>query len=218
MAAKSTSLKGAQMSDLTRRETIGAAVVGLTATGAAMAAGAADASASNGAPTLPHDPVSAKYAITRAKPTVDTKWGTVIEATAQKFPIMQGSAAAAFHFTLEPGALREPHWHPNAWELDVCIAGEIDLGVVNPDGTQQIVRLTPGDIGFIPRGWAHFLQNPGKSVARLTLVFNNDVPNDIGLSTTFGGMPTSTFTQTLGIKADALNHANKPNHTLFFVP
>lgn len=206
------------MSDMTRRETIGAAVVGLTAAGAAAGAGAADAAATNGSPTLPHDPVTAKFPLTSAKPTVVTPWGTVTECTAPKFPIMNGSGAAMFLLVLKAGGLREPHWHPNAWELDFVVSGSVELGVVNPDGTQQIVKLGTGDVGFIPRGWAHYIENPSNREARLAITFNNDVPNDIGLSTMFGGMPTDTFTQTLALKPNGLNGAKKPDRTLFIVP
>lgn len=206
------------MSDMTRRETIGAAVVGLTAGGAAAAAGTADAAASKGAPTLPHDPVTAKFPLTSTKPTVVTPWGTVTECTAPKFPIMNGSGAAMFLLVLKAGGLREPHWHPNAWELDYVVSGSVVLGVVNPNGTQQEVTLNAGDVGFIPRGWGHYIENTSHREAKLAITFNNDVPNDIGLSTMFGGMPTDTFTQTLGLKSSGLNGAKKPNRTLFIVP
>ena len=45
------------------------------------------------------------------------------------------------------------------------------------------------------------------------LVFNNPL-TDIGLSTMFGGMPTNTFTQTLGT---SLPGAVKPKETRFIV-
>jgi hypothetical protein len=45
------------------------------------------------------------------------------------------------------------------------------------------------------------------------LVFNNPL-TDIGLSTMFEGMPTSTFTQTLGV---SLAGATKPQETRFIV-
>ena len=204
------------MSDMTRRETIGAAVVGLTA-GSAAVTGTADA-ASSGAPTLPHDPVTAKFSLPTAKPTVVTPWGTVTECTAEKFPIMQGSEACMFLLVLNGGGLREPHWHPNAWELDYVVYGSVVLGVVNPDGTQQEVTLNEGDIGFVPQGWAHYIENKRPSKAKVAITFNNNDANDIGLSTMFGGMPTGTFTQTLGLKPNALNGAKKVKKTRFIVP
>ena len=37
------------------------------------------------------------------------------------------------------------------------------------------------------------------------------------MSTMFGGMPTSTFEETLGLKKGALAGARKPDKTLFIV-
>ncbi len=89
--------------------------------------------------------------------------------------------------TMKPGALREPHWHPNAWEVDWVIEGRAELCVVNPDDTTQTVVLEPGDVGFIPQAWM------------------------------FAGMQTDAFTETLGLKKSGLDGADKPDKTLIFV-
>jgi len=49
------------------------------------------------------------------------------------------------------------------------------------------------------------------------IVFNDTYPDDIGLSTMFGGMPTHTFTETFGPPKDGLGRAGKLNKTLFIV-
>lgn len=109
--------------------------------------------------------------------------------------------------------LREPHWHPTHWEVDYAVQGKGELGIVTPDDQQNISRLEPGDIGFIPMGWAHYIRNVGNTDLIWVLVFNNPL-TDIGLSTMFGGMPTSTFTQTLGVP---LASATKPRETRLIV-
>jgi hypothetical protein len=43
------------------------------------------------------------------------------------------------------------------------------------------------------------------------------MPNDTGLSTMFGGMPTNTFEDTLGLRKGALAKAKKAAKTLFLV-
>jgi hypothetical protein len=48
---------------------------------------------------------------------------TIINA--DNFPILSGMAAALV--SLQKGAVREPHWHPNAAELSYCIAGNANL-------------------------------------------------------------------------------------------
>ncbi len=32
--------------------------------------------------------------------------------------------------------MREPHWHPNAWELDVVVSGEAVISILNPETNQ----------------------------------------------------------------------------------
>jgi hypothetical protein len=52
---------------------------------------------------------------------------------------------------------------------------------------------------------------------RFVVVFNNSLPDDIGLSTMFGGMPTNTFSQTLGVSGATLDGARKSPKTLLIV-
>jgi hypothetical protein len=52
---------------------------------------------------------------------------------------------------------------------------------------------------------------------KFTVVFNHSLPNDIGLSTMFGGMPTDTFSQTLGVDNATLDTARKSPKTLLIV-
>ena len=134
-------------------------------------------------------------------------------APTEILPTLSGSDAAMFLLRLKPGGLREPHWHPTHWEVDYAVAGEGELGIVTPDDQQNISRLGPRDIGFIPTGWAHYIRNLGSTDMIWVLVFNNPL-TDIGLSTMFGGMPTSTFTQTLGV---SLAGATKPHEPRFIV-
>ena len=129
------------------------------------------------------------------------------------FPVLKDNEVSAGYLVLKPGALREPHWHPTHWEVDFAVQGKGELGIVTPDDQQNITQLAPGDIGFIPTGWAHYIRNVGTTDLIWVLVFNNPL-TDIGLSTMFGGMPTNTFTQTLGVP---LAGAPKPTETRLIV-
>ncbi|MBA3717135.1 MAG: cupin domain-containing protein [Actinobacteria bacterium] len=204
------------MPDLTRRQVVAAGAAGAALVTSGGIALAEELGPSGGAPTLPPDPTTAKFDFAGLEPQVDTEWGTAAEATVKNFPILEGSDAAVFHFTLKPGRLREPHWHPNAWEVDVPIEGTAEVGIVNPDGTTQIVTIERGQVAFIPQAWAHFIRNPGKTELKMMLTFGNNQPDDVGLSTMFGGMPTDTFTETFGVQN--LNGATKSKTTSFFVP
>ncbi len=207
-----------------RRELIAGAGA-LAAAGAVAVAATADGNGegspvldvSKGTPVLPKDSDEYRFPLASAKPTAITPGGTVTELTEKNFPIFEGNAAGVFFLVLKPGGLREPHWHPDAWEMDVCLQGQGELGVVTPDGHQRAQTLSPGDIGFIPQGWAHYIRNVGSVDMKFVVVFNSSLPTDIGLSTMFGGMPTSTFSQTLGVPPGTLDTARKSPKTLLIV-
>jgi oxalate decarboxylase len=197
------------MEDLSRRQVL-IATSAATAVGAIAAApGIASARApdvAGGGPTLP--PTEEKYSFPLASttPQIVRPGGTITKALPGNFPVLTDNQVSVGYLVLKPGALREPHWHPTHWEVDFAVQGTGELGIVTPADQQNISRLAPGDIGFIPMGWAHYIRNVGNTDMIWVLVFNNPL-TDIGLSTMFGGMPTNTFSQDLGV---SLNGAIKP--------
>lgn len=205
------------MSHMNRRELVGAAGVVAAAGLVPAVATAATGKSHNDAPTLKKSNESNRFDFAKIEPQVVRSGGTVKECTGKNFPVLVDNAAASFLLVLEPGAVREPHWHPNAWELDVPLSGRGRLGVANPDDSFSVQEILPGQIGFIPQGYAHYIENVGTEEMRWVVVFNNTQPDDIGLSTTFAGMPTHTFTDTFGLPKGALAKADKPDHTLFIV-
>jgi len=204
------------MEDVSRRQLLIAAsatsVIGAIA--AAPDVASADGSNGNGGrPVLPPTPDTYRFPLASTRPQIVRAGGSITKALPDNFPVLKDNQASAGYLVLKPGALREPHWHPTHWELDYAVQGKGELGIVTPDDQQNITRLEPGDIGFIPMGWAHYIRNVGNTDMIWVLVFNNPL-TDIGLSTMFGGMPTSTFSQTLGV---SLASATKPRETRFIV-
>lgn len=204
------------MEDLSRRQLLIAA--GATSAIGAIAvapdiASAGVSDANGGGPVLPPTQDTYRFPLASTTPQIVRSGGSITKAGPDNFPVLTDNQVSAGYLVLKPGALREPHWHPTHWEVDYAVKGKGELGIVTPDDQQNISRLEPGDIGFIPMGWAHYIRNVGNTDMIWVLVFNNPL-TDIGLSTMFGGMPTSTFTQTLGVP---LAGATKPPETRFIV-
>src|SRR5262245_47840832 len=74
-----------------------------------------------------------KFDLVGAKPSISEHGNTIREANQKTFPVLAGNGVAFFMIDMKPGALRVPHWHPNAWELDYCLAGEAEFWIVGPD-------------------------------------------------------------------------------------
>jgi oxalate decarboxylase len=123
------------------------------------------------------------FDLAAAPPTVTAKGGTIQEANATTFPALDG--LAIYLLTLEPGGLRIPHWHPDAAEMDYCLSGTATIGLADPDRQWQKFTLTAGQIAYLPQGWFHYIQNTGQDAMRMLVIFNNQSPNDIGISQAF---------------------------------
>src|SRR5215472_12936342 len=85
---------------------------------------------------MPESTESNKFNVFSIKPKVVEPGGTVTEVTGDNFPVLKGNQAAVFYLVMKPGAVREPHWHPDAWELDVPISGT--------DASVSLILTTPG--------------------------------------------------------------------------
>jgi oxalate decarboxylase len=131
-------------------------------------------------------------------PQVVAKGGTIQEANQSTFPGLNGNGLAIYLLTLEPGAVRIPHWHPDAAELDYALSGRAKIGLAFPDGQWERFKLEAGQIAVLPQGWFHYIQNVGEETLRMLVIFNNSAPNDIGISQGFQAIPR----EVLGITFD----------------
>lgn len=189
------------------------------ATGAGLAFGAHSAlAATGGEAQTPATPRTHKFKLSALKPAVDNAGGSVAECDKRNFPIVENGGAGIFLLKLQPGGMREPHWHPNCWEMDYVVAGTVQMTIVSPDGPADTFTLEPGDVAFVPQGYAHSILNTGDVEAVIPIVFNSDLPSDIGLSTMLGEFPNGQFAQTFGVPAAALSGIPKPKETLVVVP
>eukprot|EP00891_Asterochloris_glomerata_P004894 jgi/Astpho2/4894/e_gw1.00069.48.1_t len=83
---------------------------------------------------------------------VQTSGGTVLKAAAVDFPISQEMAAALASLQL--------HWHPTMDEWQYLINGTMTAGTFNgPGQVSGPATLHAGDLGYAPRGSAHWLHN-----------------------------------------------------------
>ena len=74
---------------------------------------------------------------------------------------------------IRPGSLRELHWHPNADEWQYYISGRARLGVFGSHGRTRTEEFGAGDVGYVPQGYGHYIENAGKDDVELLIVLNN---------------------------------------------
>ena len=110
---------------------------------------------------------------------------------------------------LKPGAVREPHSHPNAEQLDYCVSGRAQVGIIGPDGHKQLLELKDGDISFVPRGYIHWIQNVGSEPLHFLVILSHEIPETIELSETLSGVPRKTLAASLGVSEQSLQDLPK---------
>jgi oxalate decarboxylase len=143
-----------------------------------------------------------KFDLKKCPPQVVAKGGTIQEANQGTFPNLAGNGLAIYLLTLEPGAIRIPHWHPDAAELDYCLTGKARFGLAFPDGEWERFDLEAGQICILPQGWFHYIKNVGDEQLQLLVIFNNSNPNDIGISEAFQAIPKKVLGLAFNVPAD----------------
>ncbi|WP_127533719.1 cupin domain-containing protein [Paenibacillus kobensis] len=142
------------------------------------------------------------------------------EVSATQIPAMVGGSVADLYMT--KGHIREPHWHPNAWELDVVIEGRVIVSILNPDTSQLINNSAgPGQVVFIPMGWLHWI-TPVTDRTHLHLFFNSSQVENAEVSDFLRTTPSEVFKLSYNIDPALISAALAPikavNETVFVGP
>jgi oxalate decarboxylase len=114
-----------------------------------------------------------------AQKPIRTRGGTVRISDSTTFPAA-ATIAAAF-VEVEPGGMRELHWHPNADELQYYISGQARMTVFAGDGAAGTFTYVSGDVGFVPRNMGHYIENTGPTKLQFLEVWNTDRFADVSL-------------------------------------
>ena len=115
-----------------------------------------------------------------AQEPIRTKSGTVRITDSSVFPASKGIAAALVE--VDPGGLRELHWHPNTDEWQYYISGEGRMGVFASAGQARTFDFRGGDVGFVPFAMGHYIENTGSTPLRFLEVFKSSYYADVSLN------------------------------------
>src|SRR5262249_10547153 len=96
------------------------------------------------------------------------------------FPAARTIAAAFVE--VEPGAMREMHWHPNADEWQYYLSGQGRMTVFASGGKARTFDYQAGDVGYVPFAMGHYVQNTGNELLRFLEMFRSDHFADVSLS------------------------------------
>ena len=115
-----------------------------------------------------------------AQQQVETSGGSVRIVDSTVFPAATTIAAGLVE--VEPGGMREMHWHPNAEEWQYYIEGSARMGVFASEGNARTFNYRAGDVGTVPFAFGHYIENIGNTPLRFLEMFRSPHFQDVSLN------------------------------------
>ena len=166
-----------------------------------------DDAARFGDPRLPSETITSQSHLFHlgAQPPTRLDGGSFQQADEDNFPILKGQEVSILMLTLQPGGIREPHWHPSAWEINLVTSGVATWVVIDGNGNHESFDQHVGDVVFAPQGSFHYFENRGPGDMKIVIIQNTSAPEDkdnIGIGESLSALPpgccppSSAFPQT----------------------
>lgn len=151
-------------------------------------------------------PYSLKHELINVKP-IESEGGSVRILDNNNFPACHTVAAALIE--IEPGAMREIHWHSNNDELQYYIQGEARMTVFQPGPKARTFNYRAGDVGYVPVGDFHYIQNIGKEKVIFLEIFNSTHYADLSLAQWMAMTPREVVKSILNLSDEFLDKIPK---------
>ncbi len=146
---------------------------------------------------LPNDPPPNSYVFHASKsPAAKFDGGSTKVIDSRHFP---ETTLSALIIDLEPGAMREIHWHPDADELQYYTKGQGRMTVFDATSNARTFDFRAGDVGCVPKTLAHYIENTGNEPMQVINVFNTKDYKDISLNQWMALTPPDMVRGTLNL-------------------
>jgi oxalate decarboxylase len=152
-----------------------------------------------------------KYRLLAQVPQAVYRGGREWLVDASRFPV--STTITGVILDLDPGALRELHWHPNADEWQYIIDGRVSVTLFGSHGRFRVETLEQGDVGYIPQGYGHSIENVGDTPARVLIGLNAGIYQAIDLSQWIAGNPADVLATNFAQPPELFGKF--PNHDVF---
>lgn len=130
------------------------------------------------------------------------------------FPIASNFAAALF--TIEPGAMREIHWHLTSDEWSFFIAGHARLTSFAGPSSSRTFDFQAGDVGYVPVANSHYIENIGNETVVYLEILQAPKYQDVSAAQWLGLTPKQVVKDTLGLSDQLIN--SLPETKRYIVP
>ncbi|WP_110317483.1 cupin domain-containing protein [Mycolicibacterium moriokaense] len=172
-----------------------------------------------GDPRLPSETITSQSHLFHlgAQTPTTLDGGSFQQADEDNFPILKGQEASILLLTLQPGAIREPHWHPSAWEINLVTEGVATWVVVDGNSNHESFDQHVGDVVFAPQGSFHYFENRGRDDVKIVIIQNTSAPegkDNIGIGESLSALPPRVLSAVFGVPADTFKSFKKIDNAI----
>ncbi|KAK0475424.1 oxalate decarboxylase [Armillaria novae-zelandiae] len=111
--------------------------------------------------------------------------------------------------TINPGAMRELHWHPTMDEWSFFLEGTGRMTLFASSGIADTFNYQPGDIGYVPAAYGHYVENTGNTTLRYLEIFKSDRFQDISLNQWLALTPPALVQAHLNLDNETISQLSK---------
>ncbi|MCM3551018.1 oxalate decarboxylase family bicupin [Alkalihalobacillus clausii] len=151
-------------------------------------------------------PQTFKHELLKQPPLV-TPGGSVRIVDSRNFPVSKTIAAALVE--VEPGAMREMHWHPNNDEWQYYLTGQARMTVFTGNGVARTFDYRAGDVGYVPFATGHYIQNTGNESVWFLEMFKSDRFEDVSLNQWLALTPTELVQHNINVDSKFTDQLRK---------
>ena len=105
---------------------------------------------------------------------------------------------------IDPGGLRELHWHPTDDEWQYYISGQGRMGVFASSGLARTFDFRAGDVGYVPFAYGHYIENLGSEPLVFLEMFRKPRFEDISLAQWMALTPAQVVADTLNLPREMI--------------
>jgi oxalate decarboxylase len=161
-----------------------------------------------GNPRLPAETITNKSHMFHlgALPPAAYDGGLQQQAHEGNFPILNGQEASIQLITLQPGGIREPHWHPSAWELNIVTKGVASWVLIDGNGNHESFEAA-----------VDYFENVGKADLEVLIIQNSSAAEDkdnIGIAESLSQLPPQTLSAVFGVPAETFDKFKKYDNAI----
>lgn len=164
-------------------------------------------------PATPFGNASHKFRMEKDGIYNEFKGGSTRLVSSLEFPLQ--NTLTALRMNIEPGAIRELHWHPNADEWQYVMGGSGKVSIFGSHGRVKTMPYTKGMVAFIKQGYGHYIENTGSETLKLIVLFNAPVYQELSLNDWLNANSPQLVASHFGMTLEQASSLAKHNSGLY---